>query len=167
MLDFLEAALTDGAVGGLGRHQQQRRVIPVGGLDTGDEIGDAGTVLSDAESNLAVRARVAVAHVGGIALVRDVPEGYARLREQVRDRHERRADDAKGMLDAMHLQHLYEGLFRRHAHRQVLRLTWYFFASLNIAPRAAYGHQKPLWDPRPCVPMARAARGGRGGWMAC
>src|SRR3546814_1300300 len=40
--NLLEAALTDGLVGGLRRHQQQRRVVPVGGLDRSDEIGDAG-----------------------------------------------------------------------------------------------------------------------------
>ena len=33
LLDFLEAALADGLVGGLRRHQQHRRVVPVGGLD--------------------------------------------------------------------------------------------------------------------------------------
>ena len=36
--------------------------------------------------------------------------------EQVRDRHHRRADDAEGMLDAVHLQDLDEGLFGGHAH---------------------------------------------------
>jgi hypothetical protein len=41
LLHFLEAALADGAVGRLRRHQQQRRVVPVGGLHGGDEVGDA------------------------------------------------------------------------------------------------------------------------------
>jgi hypothetical protein len=32
LLHLLEAALADGAVGGLRRHEEERRVVPVGGL---------------------------------------------------------------------------------------------------------------------------------------
>src|SRR3546814_9452987 len=46
----------------------------------------------------------------------DVPEGDAGLGEEIGDRHEGRADDAEAVLDAMHLQHLHEGFFRRHLH---------------------------------------------------
>ncbi len=81
LLDFLEAALADGPVGRLRRHQQHRRVVPVGGLDGGDEARDAGSVLGDRHRHLAGRARVAVADQAAVGLVRDVPEGDAGLRE--------------------------------------------------------------------------------------
>jgi hypothetical protein len=47
LLHFLEAALTDGLVGRLRRDQQQRGVVPVGGLHRRHEVGDAGAVLGD------------------------------------------------------------------------------------------------------------------------
>jgi hypothetical protein len=65
LLDFLEAALADGLVGRLRRDQQQRRVVPVGGLHGGDEIGDAGAVLGDHHRHLAGGAGVAVGHHAG------------------------------------------------------------------------------------------------------
>ena len=114
---FLEAALADGLVGRLGRHQQQRGVVPVRGLHRGHEVGDAGAVLADAHGDLAGGAGVAVAHEAGVALVGHVPEGDPGLREEVRYRHEGGADDAEHMLDPVPLQHLHEGLFSRHFHR--------------------------------------------------
>ena len=45
-----------------------------------------------------------------------VPEGDASFGKQIRNRHESRADDAEGMLDAVHLQNLDEGLLGGHAH---------------------------------------------------
>ena len=116
LLDFLEAALADGAVGGLRRHQQQRRVVPVGGFHGGDEVGDAGTVLGDHHRHLAGGPGVAIGHHAARALVGAIEEGDAGLGEQIRDRHEGRADDAEGNLDSMHLQNLDEGLFGGHAH---------------------------------------------------
>ena len=80
LLDLLEAALTDGLVGGLGRHEEERRVVPVGGLHGGDEVGDARPVLGDHHRHLAGGAGVAVGHHPGRALVRAIPEGDARLR---------------------------------------------------------------------------------------
>ena len=117
LLDFLEAALPDGPVRRLRRHQQHRRVIPIGGLDRGDEIGDARPVLRDHHRHFSGRARIAVADHAAIALVRDVPERDARLRKEIRDRHEGRTDNAESMLDAVHLQDFHEGFFRRHFHR--------------------------------------------------
>ncbi len=123
LLDFLEAALPDGLVRRLRRHQQHRRVIPVGGLDGGDEIGDARAILRNRHGHLAGRARIAVADEAAIGLVRNVPESDAGLGKQIGDRHERRTDDAEGVLDAVHLQHLHEGFFRRHLHRSILYPT--------------------------------------------
>ena len=116
LLDFLEAALADRLVGGLRRHQQHRRVVPVGGLHRGDEIGHAGPVLGDQHADLAGRARVAVAHQPAVALVGDVPERDPGAVEQVGNRHEGRADDAEGVLDPVPLQHFHEGFFGRHPH---------------------------------------------------
>ncbi len=112
--DFLEPALADGLVGGLRRDQQHRGVVPIGGLDRGHEVGDAGAVLGHAHGHLAGRAREAVGHHAGVAFMGAVPEGDPRLGEQVRDRHHGRPDDAEGMFDAVHLEDLNEGLFRVH-----------------------------------------------------
>ena len=117
LLHFLEAALPDRLVRRLRRHQQHRRVIPVGGLDGGDEIRDARPVLRDRHRDLSGRARIAVADQTAVGLVRDVPECDAGLRKQIGDRHECRTNDAEGMLDAVHLQDLHESFFRRHLHR--------------------------------------------------
>ena len=122
LLDFLEAALPDRLVRRLRRHQQHRRVIPVGGLDGGDEVRDARAVLRDRHRDLAGRARIAVADQAAVGLVRDVPECDAGLGKQIRDRHECRTDDAEGMLDAVHLQDFHEGFFRRHLHRLLVLL---------------------------------------------
>ena len=93
LLDFLETTLFDGLVSGLRGHQQQRRMVPA-----------AGT-------------RVAVGDHARVALVRAIPELDSRLREQVRDRHHRRTDNAEGMFDSVHLQYLDKGFFGSHFHR--------------------------------------------------
>ncbi len=117
LLDFLKAALADGLVRRLRRHHQHRRVVPVGRLHRRHEPGDAGAVLGDGHGHLPGRARVAVADQPAVGLVGDVPEGDAGLRKQVGNGHERRTYDAEGVLDAVHLQHFYEGFFGRHLHR--------------------------------------------------
>ena len=111
---FLESTLAHRLVGGLRRHQQERRMVPVRRLDRRYEVGDTGAVLSHHHRHLAGRARVAVRHHAGVAFVRAVPECDPGLREQIRDRHHGRADDAKSMLNAVHLQDLYKGLFSGH-----------------------------------------------------
>ena len=118
LLDLLKTALAESLVGGLGRDHQHRGVVPVGGLHGGDKARHAGTVLGDDHAHLAAGAGVTVAHQPAIGLLRHVPEGDARLGEEVRNRHEGRADDAKGVGDAMALQHFDEGFFGGHLHRR-------------------------------------------------
>ena len=91
-------------------------MVPVGGLDRRHEVGDARAVLGDRHAHLAGNAGVAVGDHAAGGLVRAVPERDAGCGEQVRDRHHRRADDSKGMLDAVHLQDFDEGLFGGHFH---------------------------------------------------
>ena len=117
LVDFLEAALPDRLVRRLRRDEQHRRVVPVGGLDRGDEAGHARPVLRDRHRHLAGGARVAVADQRGIGLVGAVPEGDAGLREKVGDRHHGRADDAEGVADAVHLENLHEGFLGGHPDR--------------------------------------------------
>ena len=62
LLNFLEAALTDGLVGRLRGDQQKRRVVPVSGFHGGHKVGDAGAVLSDHHRHLAAGAGVAIGH---------------------------------------------------------------------------------------------------------
>ena len=73
-----------------------------------------GAVLGDRHGDLPGRTGVPVADEAAVRLVGDIPEGNARLGKEIRDRHERRSDDAERVLDAMHLQDLYEGFFSSH-----------------------------------------------------
>ena len=144
LLDLLEAALADRPVRRLRRHQEERRVVPVRRLHRRHEVGDPRPVLRDRHRHPPGRPRVAVRHHPGVALVGAVPEGDARRREQVRDRHHRRADDPEGMGDPMPLQHLHEGLFRRHPHRM-----------------CSLSGRKPTGPPPP-MPTALSARASSG-----
>ena len=119
LLDFLEATLPDGLVRSLRGHQQQRGVVPVSGLDRGHEVGDTWAVLRNCHGHLARGAAVAVCRHPGVTLVRTVPEFDPGLREEIRNRHHGRANDPKGMLDAMHLEDFYKGLFSRHFHCRI------------------------------------------------
>ena len=136
LLHLLEAALPDGPVRRLRRHQEHRGVIPVGRLDRGDEARDAGAVLGDGHGHLARGPRVAVGHQAAVGLVRHVPEGDAGLREEVGDRHEGRSDDAEGVLDAVHLQHLHEGFLGGHPHGRFLIPTAWPPSMLTVVERA-------------------------------
>ena len=83
LFDFLKAALTDGLVRRLRCDQQQRGVIPIGGLDRRHEIGDPRAVLRHHHRHLAGGAGEAVSHHAGIAFMRRIPEGDARARKQI------------------------------------------------------------------------------------
>ncbi len=117
LFHFLETALPDRPVGRLRRDQQQRRMVPVGGLHRRHEIGDTGAVLGNHHRHLAGSARVAVGHHTAGTFMGAVPERDAGLGEKVRDRHEGRTDDPEGMGDAMHLKDFDEGFFGGHFHR--------------------------------------------------
>ena len=95
-------------------------MIPVRGLDGGDEIRDARAVLRNRHSDFPGRSRVAIADQTAIGLVRNVPECNTGFGKEIGYRHECRADDAEGMLDAVHLQHLHECFFGSHLHSHVL-----------------------------------------------
>jgi hypothetical protein len=83
LLDLLKAALADGLVGGLRCHQEQRRVVPVGGDDRRHHVGNAGAVLGDRHGHLARGPRVAVGAHPGVHLMGAIPEPDACGREQV------------------------------------------------------------------------------------
>ena len=116
LLDFLEAALADGLVAAWGVTRSIGVWFQYAVLTGVTRLRDPGTVLADAHRDLAGGAGVAVAHETGVALVGDVPESDAGLREEVRDRHEGGADDAEDVLDAVPLEDLHEGFFSRHSH---------------------------------------------------
>ena len=91
------------------------RMRPVGGRDGGDEVGDAGAVLGDADARTPGRARIAVRHVAGALLVRHRDEADARGLEQVERVHIGRADDAEDVGDALRDQGLDERFAGGHA----------------------------------------------------
>ena len=144
LLDFLEAALTDRLVCGLRRDEEERRVVPVGRLHGGDEVGDARAVLGDHHRHLAGRAGVAVGHEPGGALVGGVPEGDAGGGEDVRDRHHRGANDPEGVADAVALEDLNEGFLGGHLHcdpsrRKKMRpgVSFYSRIDARLRPRSS------------------------------
>ena len=146
LLDFLKTTHPDGLVRRLRRHQQQGRVVPIGCLHGRDEIGDPRPVLGDHHAHLAAGAGIAIRHHPARAFMRAIPERDARLREQVRNRHEGRSDDAKGMFNAMHLQDFDKGLFGGHAHRVSPHST-----------RSALGPLRPFTPAAPASLRARAS----------
>ena len=93
---LLKHALTDGLVGGRRTDQRQRRGVPAGNLHGGYDVRDAGPVPGDHHALAARGAGVAVGHDAGAAVVRAVPQGDARVREDVQDRHQDRRDDSEG-----------------------------------------------------------------------
>ena len=118
--------------------------------------GDARPVLCDRHRDLSGRAGVAVANESAVGLMRDVPEGDAGLWKQIGNRHEGRTDDAKGVLDSVLLQHLYEGFLSGHLHRQISRI-WL------ARPAGAWSARVPLFGPGLVsgrVRLAGAARRG-------
>ena len=126
-------------------------MVPVRGLHGRHEIGDARTVLTDAHGNLAGGAGVAVAHEARIALVCHIPEGDPGLGEEVGYRHEGGADDPEHVLDPVPLQHLHEGLFSRHIHRDTLLFPFVPFprrsgvvVAGSLTSTLAVDHPNPL-----------------------
>ena len=116
LLDFLESALANGLVCRLRRDQKKRRVIPVGRLHGGHEIGNPRPVLRDHHRHLAGRTRVAVCHHAARPFVRAVPKRDASLGKEIRNRHEGRSDDAEGVAYAMPLEDFDENFFGGHLH---------------------------------------------------
>ena len=116
LLDFLKTALTDGLVGGLRGHQQQRGVVPVRCLHRRDKVGNAGAVLGHHHGHLARGTGVTVCHHASVAFMRRIPEMNTRGGEQIRNRHHGRTDNTKRMFDTMHLKNFDKGLFGRHFH---------------------------------------------------
>jgi hypothetical protein len=114
LFHFLETALSDGLVCSLRRHKKHRCVIPVGCLYCGHKTGHAWSILGDRHAHLACCAGIAIADQAPVGFMGYIPKRDSGFGEIVRDRHECRADDAKGMLNAVHLQDFYESLFRGH-----------------------------------------------------
>ena len=83
LLDFLKTALTDGLVGRLRRHKEQRRMIPVGRHHRSDKVGDPRTVLRDSHTHLPRGPRVTIGTHSRVTFMCAVPEFNSRSREQI------------------------------------------------------------------------------------
>src|SRR6185312_6148510 len=116
LLEFLEPPLADGPVRRLRRDEQHRGMIPISSLDRGHESRHTRAILRDRHGELAGRAGIPIADESTVGLMRNIPEPDARFRKEIRDRHERRANNAKRILDSVQLQHLHEGFFGGHLH---------------------------------------------------
>ena len=115
LLGFLEAAEADRAGAGFRGDDNHRGVRPVGGRSRGDEIGDARTVLRDADAVAAGDAAIAVGHMTRTLLVHGRDETNSGGWKQVEGVHERRADDAEDVCDAIGNEGFDEGLARGHS----------------------------------------------------
>src|SRR6266404_6803020 len=87
---------------------------PVGGRNSGHEIRDPRSVLRDAHTMAARGARVTVGHMNRALLVGDRHELNASRREDIQRVHERRADDAEDVRDAIRGEGLDERLRGSH-----------------------------------------------------
>src|SRR6266403_3821756 len=87
---------------------------PVGGRNSSHEIRDPRSVLRDAHTMAARGARVTVGHMNRALLVGDLHELNASRREDIQRVHERRADDAEDMRDAIRGEGRDERLRRYH-----------------------------------------------------
>ena len=115
LLGFLETAEAERRRAGLRRDADHRRMRPVGGGDGGDEVGDAGAVLADADAGAVASAGVTVRHMAGALFVLHRDEADAGRLENVQCIHVGRADDAEDVGDAMGGEGLDEGFTRCHA----------------------------------------------------
>src|SRR5262249_49323755 len=105
------------------------------------EVGDAGSVLRNADPVPARGARVAVRHVDGALLVSDRHEADTGGGEDIEGVHERRADDSEDMGDAVGGKCLDERLGRSHLlrlghlawlrSRSFLQVKWF----VSLSPR--------------------------------
>ena len=91
-------------------------MVPVRRLHSGHKAGHTGPVLRNRHRDLARRAGVAITDQTAIGFLRNIPEMDPCFGKQIRNRHEGRSDNAKGMLDTVHLQHFHEGFFSGHFH---------------------------------------------------
>src|SRR3990172_4290590 len=113
---------------------------PVSRRDSGDKIGDTGTVLRNAHAMLPRDPRIAIRHVGRVLLMRNRYETYAGKRKKVMRVHVGGADDAKAVFYALRNQRFDKSFAGRHpdfaANGEILREI------LGICHRV---HAIPLW----------------------
>src|ERR1700731_4539562 len=96
---------------------------PVSGRNSGHEIRDSRSVLRNAHTVAARRARVAVGHMNRALLVSDRHERDARGREDIERVHERRTDDPKYVGDTIRGERFNECLRGPHLLRLGHRLA--------------------------------------------
>jgi len=113
---FLKTAQPLGLGGRLGSNHDHRGVVPIGGRDGRDEVGDARTILGNTNSNLAASSRIAIGHVSGALFVRDIDKANAGSGKDVQTRHKGRSDDTKGDFGALDAKRFHERLMRCHFH---------------------------------------------------
>ena len=101
LLGLLEAAEAHGGGAGLGRDHHDGRMGPVGGGRRGHEIGDARSVLRDADAMAPRHPRIAVGHVARALFVDGRNEADPGGREQVQRVHVGGPDDAEDILHAI------------------------------------------------------------------
>ena len=112
--NLLKTALSHGHVGGLGGYQQKRRVVPIGDFCRGNKIGDTRTVLANQHTHFPGSARKSVRHHAAAIFMAAIPERDTSCGKQVGNRHQRRTNNAKRIIDAMHLQDLDKSFFGCH-----------------------------------------------------
>jgi hypothetical protein len=71
LVEFLETSMSLGHGSSFGSDDHDGRVSPVSSSYTGEEVGDTGSILGDADTVSSRGTRVTIGHVGGILLVSD------------------------------------------------------------------------------------------------
>ncbi|KZL01076.1 hypothetical protein PsW74_01868 [Pseudovibrio sp. W74] len=91
-------------------------MVPVGCLDRCYKIGNAWTVLSNRHAHLTGCAGVSIRAHACVTLVGAIPKLDTCGRKEIRNWHHGRTNNAKGVINSVHLKHFYKGLFGRHFH---------------------------------------------------
>ena len=115
LVGFLETAQADSARAGLRSDDDDRRVRPERCGDSGDTVGNTGTVLPDHDAMATRHSGVTVGHVRGTLLVHDRDETNAGRSKDIHGVHKRRAHDAKGGIHLIGHERLNKCLTWRHA----------------------------------------------------
>jgi hypothetical protein len=88
LVEFLETTVSLGHGSGFGSDDNDGGVSPVGGSDTGEEVGDTGTVLGDADTVSSGGTGVTISHVGSVLLVGDGNESNSSSGPEIESVHE-------------------------------------------------------------------------------
>jgi len=114
LVELLETTVTLGHGTSLGGDADDGGVSPVSSGNSGEEVGDSGTVLGNADSVSSRGTSVTISHVGSVLLVSDRDESDSSTGPEIKGVHEGRSHNSEGVGNTVSNHLLNEGLGVRH-----------------------------------------------------